>query len=346
MGKPRVIIADTDLSYIFPLQLKFAEEFGGKIDLEIISDPAYFGSLFSRPQSADVLIVCEELYTPALFRHSIGSVFLMTESPAENTDPNLVRLYKYTSIKEIFRKIVDGSGLNPDPVPQAPRLIVVTSACGGTGKTTIAMGICANLVNNYKKVLYINADRLQTFQHLLENPSPIAPSEVYLKLLDPRDSVYSEIRHVVRNEGFSYLPPFKAPLLSLGLRYGVFEQIALSAKASGEFDFVVVDADCAFDEEKASLISAADKTVIVTTQNRAAVFATNQLSQNINGVNQERYLFVCNDFRPEEDNALLGGSPLRFSVNEYVSHIRGYDQCASAEFARDSGIQKTAFLIM
>ena len=35
MAKPRIIIADTDISYIIPLQLKFAEDFFEKIDLEI-----------------------------------------------------------------------------------------------------------------------------------------------------------------------------------------------------------------------------------------------------------------------------------------------------------------------
>lgn len=46
MSKPRIIIADTDISYIIPLQQKFIEEYFEKIDLEIISDPSYY-ELFS-----------------------------------------------------------------------------------------------------------------------------------------------------------------------------------------------------------------------------------------------------------------------------------------------------------
>lgn len=48
MKRPRIIIADTDSNYIVPLQLKFAEEFFDKVDLEIITDPAYFSELFRR----------------------------------------------------------------------------------------------------------------------------------------------------------------------------------------------------------------------------------------------------------------------------------------------------------
>ena len=42
MGKPRIIIADTDINYIIPLQLKFVEDFFDKVNLEIISDENYF----------------------------------------------------------------------------------------------------------------------------------------------------------------------------------------------------------------------------------------------------------------------------------------------------------------
>lgn len=46
MARPRVIVADTDESYVIPLQKKFAELFADKIDLEIITDKDYFNQLF------------------------------------------------------------------------------------------------------------------------------------------------------------------------------------------------------------------------------------------------------------------------------------------------------------
>ena len=38
MGKPRIIIADTDLNYITLLELKFVEELFDKVNLEMITD--------------------------------------------------------------------------------------------------------------------------------------------------------------------------------------------------------------------------------------------------------------------------------------------------------------------
>ena len=75
---------------------------------------------------------------------------------------NVVRLFKYTSIKEVFNEIIGQSAESlkiKNAEKKVTQIVVVTSAAGGAGKTTIAMGICACLAKNYQKVLYINAER-------------------------------------------------------------------------------------------------------------------------------------------------------------------------------------------
>lgn len=229
--------------------------------------------------------------------------------------------------------------------PNTYKVNLVYSACGGTGKTTVAMGISASLTKNYKRVLYINAARLQVFQHMLENPSAITAADVYTKLSTSTDSIYENIKHVIRKELFSYLPPFKAALMSLGLPYSVFERIIISAKKSREYDFIVVDADITFDEDKATLLNIADKVLVVTKQNLSSVIATNILVANINGANTEKYSFVCNDFDKEKDNSLISPNvSVKFSIDEYIEHFRHYDKMSPDDFSKENSIQKAAFL--
>lgn len=352
MEKPRIIIADTDSRYILPLQARFVEAYFEKIDLEIITDRNFFAGVFITPQKADILIVSEDLYDPSLLRHNISHIFLMMEKADENENdnPRVHRIFKYTSIKEIFNEIAGRSAgtlsVNIGNKSE-PQIVLVCSACGGTGKTTIALGMAACLAQNYKKVLYINASWLQTFQRFLENSTAISTMEVYSKLSDPSVSVYNDIRHVLRNEQFTYLPPFKASLMSLGLDYSIYEKIAQSAKRSDEFDFIVVDCDTEFDEAKVSLINAADKVVIVTKQSASSVFATNMLVANINGISSEKYIFVCNDFKKEEDNALISTTmPSRFTVSEYIGHMNQYDSLRIDDLANDNGIREASVLII
>ena len=96
MSKPRIIIADTDINYIIPLQFKFVEEYFEKVNLELISDEIIFKKVFSVPQEADILIVSESLYDSSLRRHNIRKVFLMTEQEAEDSkSEQSVQVYKH-----------------------------------------------------------------------------------------------------------------------------------------------------------------------------------------------------------------------------------------------------------
>ena len=351
MAKPRIIIADTDINYIIPLQLKFVEDFFEMVDVEIITTEEYFDTLFSAPQRADILIVSEDLYSQAMQRHNISHIFVMNEQYEEDqtADLNVNHIFKYTSIKEIFNEI---TGKSADVLKiktgakQETQVVLFYSASGGAGKTTAAIGVSASLTKNYKRVLYINAARLQVFQHMLENHSAITAADVYAKL-STTENAYSDIKHVIRKEVFSYVPPFKAALMSLGLDYSVFEKIIVSAKQSGDFDFIVVDADVTFDEEKAALINLADKVIIIAQQTLSSVLATNILVSNINGANSDKYVFICNDFDKDEDNALISPSvSLKFSISDYIDHFANYENMKPDELSKENSIQRTAFLII
>lgn len=351
MAKPRVIIADADVSFLNPFQLKFAEEFFEKIDLELITEENYFTELFSIPQKADALVVSEDFYQSSLQRHNIGCIFLMTEQQETDATEELRvnRIFKYTSIKEIFNEIIGKcEGLHSQETKRKEcQIILVDSACGGTGKTTVALGISECLTRNYKRVLYINAGRLQFFQRVLKNQTPISMQNVYAKLADPSVSIYEDIKHVIRKEQFYYLPPFKASILSLGLSYSIFEKIAIAAKKSNDYDYIVIDADSVFDNAKASLLNVSDKVVFVVRQTEAAIYSTNIMVSNINGVNSEKYYFVCNDFNKNYENAIISPRiPLKFTINDYVNHMDHFDNLSCEDYASSDGIQRTAFLMM
>lgn len=352
MAKPRIIIADTDVNYIIPLQLKFSEDFFEKVELEIVTNNEYFETLFSTPQRADILIVSEEFYSQSMQRHNISHIFVMNEQyeDEQTADLNVNHIFKYTSIKEIFNEITGKSAdvLKLDKASkQETQVVLFYSASGGAGKTTVAMGVSASLTKNYKRVLYINAARLQVFQHMLENYSAITAAEVYAKLATATENIYSDIKHVIRKELFSYLPPFKAALMSLGINYSVYEKIIVSAKKSGDYDFIIVDADVSFDEDKAALFNIADKVMVITNQSLASVLATNILVANINGASAEKYIFICNDFDKEEDNALISPNvALKFSVSDYIDHFNHYTNMKPDDLSKESSIQKAAFLII
>lgn len=351
MKKPRVIIADTDFSYIIPLYNKFVDEFFDKIDIEIIDNKDYFDELFSSPQKVDILIISEELFNDNLFRHNIEYIFLMTEQvrEAQTAELKVNKIYKYTSIKDVFSQIVGKSAsvLDIDDIKKEPQIVLIYSASGGCGKSTLALGLSACLAKNYQRVLYINASRIQIFQRMLENPSPITANEVYASLLKGGENVYSEIKHVIRKEGFNYLPPFKTSLISLDLPFSVFLDIAVGAKKSNEYDYIIVDADNTFDLDKANLLNASDKVLLIMSQHEASIYATNILITNISGINSDKYLFICSNFDKDKPNAIISSKiPPNFTISEYVEHIVHFDTLKCEDLIDVIGIQKVAYLLI
>lgn len=352
VDKPKVIIADTDLEYIISLQLKFVKEYFNKIDLEIITDSEYFRKLFLTPQSADILIISEDLYTTDIQKHSISNIFVMMEKYEDGStgELNINQIFKYSSIKEIFNEIAGKSGgvLNSNKnIVMDTQIILVTSAYGGAGKTTVSMGIASCLAKNHKKVLYLNASKMQMFQYYLENKTPLSSHEIHSKLINPSDDLYGDIKHFIRLENFYYIPAFKTSLMSIGISFSIFRKIALSAKRSKEYDFIIIDVDTGLDEEIAKLYDVADKVVVVSEQSSNAIFTTNNLLSNLNGVTPERYIFVCNKFNPEKYNAIISpGATVKFSINEYVEEIQSNGVITGEELSEISGIKKAAFLLV
>ena len=351
MARPRIIIADTDISYLTALQLKFAEEFFEEVDLELIGDEDYYNFLFSAPQKADILIVSSELYDPVLERHSIGHIFLMTEQKdAAAGGAGTVCIFKYTSTKEVFNEVIKKSTdvlRLPVAAEKECSIILVYSASGGTGKTTLALGISACLEAQFKRVLYINAAELQTFQGKMKNKAPAASSEVYAKLPSAGENSYRIAAPAIRKEGFSYLPSFKAALMSLGLEYCVFKNIAEGAKRSGDYDHIVIDADSVFDENRAALINISDKVLVVTDQSRSSVYAANLLVSNISDPGSGKYIFICNNFRQHEENALiLPEANVNFFVSDYVENFAHYEQMSPEDLAKEESVQRAALLVM
>ncbi len=348
MAKTRVIFADLDFHYMIPLLTKLAFELYEQIELEMITERAYFKQLFQKPQKAELLIVAEELYEQSLTMHNIRRIFVMTErdGQAEDIEPNVIRLFKYTSIKEIFSEITGECRevFADKRKGTQTRTVIVTSACGGVGKTTAAMGICYGLAQRHKRVLYVDAEHFQFFERMLQNPDPIDSSEVYTSLARAEENIYEMVRHVIRREHFDYVPPLKAPMMAVGISLHAYTQFVKACKRSKDYDFVVVDTDAVWNEEKALLIKEADQVVIITKQTQDAAYAVAKLADQISGVTKEKYCFICNDFRTDEKNFLADSMDAKFAVSHYVEHYKGFHSVD--DYAHMPDIQKAAFLLL
>lgn len=352
MIKPRIIIADEEYSYIASFVAKFATDYYGKIELEVITEREYFNQFFSTPQNIDVLIISEALYSPEIKKHNIKSIFLLVEeeSDGETGELDITRIFKYSSLKEIFNQIVGKSRdvfsarVNEE---KKSKIVLFTSTVGGVGKTTMAMGMAANLAATYKRVLYINAEQLQTFQFRMKDNTPILDNDTYNYLVSQNTGFYRAIKQLIRNDIFDYVPAFKAAISSLGIDSSIYSAIALEAKNSGDYDYIIIDGDSALDDTKLSLLDSSDNVFVITTQDKLAMDSTDYFVKNINVINSDKYFFICNKHEENKENAIVGSeSKYSFLISEYISQIDLESGRTLEALSQNYEMKKLSFLVM
>ncbi len=347
MKKPIVVLADLDANYLVPLEDKLTEELHDQIELEIITDKAYFDSYFSTPKKIDTLIISSSLFSQDLIRHNITDFFVLTEDIEEtNSKENITYIFKYSSTKEILNQVIykNKEILKVQFTHKETEVVIVTSAIGGAGKTTVALALSESLVKSHKRVLFISTDIMQGFAFYINNKATL-PNDIIRIFNGSNENLFKSLTPYLRNEGFSYLPPFGRSLNSIGLDASVYNRIISAAKASKQFDFIVVDTDIQFDEAKAEMIHSADKVVVCVRQDSFSVFKTQFLVKNIDCRNSEKFIFVCNKFKRDiENDYVTSDIGKQFVIAEYIEDMPPFKLQTIENYCELKGIKNLAYM--
>ena len=204
------------------------------------------------------------------------------------------------------------------------------------------MGLAASLADE-NKVLYMNSERMHSFGYLLKDKSSLS-NNAYISLLDSKNVKFEGIKEYIRNECFDYIPPFRASLLSLGIKSDIYEKIIGEVKISGEYDYIIIDSDNVFDENKVNMMEMADKVIVVSKENRASIMATKSLIQNINGISRDKYKIIINDCNQDVnfEKDLIAQD---FSIDEYVEKISDYEEKEMKDFSHMKSMQRIKYLL-
>ena len=148
-------------------------------------------------------------------------------------------------------------------IKRGPEVILVHGSSGGAGKTTVALGIACCLCWLNRRVLYIDAEFMQNFQVYMAYRKTLT-REALVCLQSNPTNLYEEMKGFILKEGFYYLPEFPRYLQLYNIGMDAYFNLIRGAKASGDYDYIIVDTDNSFNDVKATLFSIADRAVIVS----------------------------------------------------------------------------------
>lgn len=351
MAKPLMVIVEPDESYLMPLEMKLVEILWETVDIEIISDTGYFEEYFTVPRKIDILVIDAVMYSEKLQIHNIDKTIVLTENISEQNEPEefgqkIIHIYKFSNLNAIVNCLVPGQWENRGLRKKETKIVAVISPSGGSGATTIAMGICAVLRQNLKKILYVNSQMYQTFQFYLQNKATL-PVEGYSRLRCDNGQIYEMIKpYLLIEEGIHYMPPLKSSREALGIEVSAYIDFIRKCGQVNDYDFIVVDIGNELTAETLGFLEYAKMVYIVTRQDSFSVFKLDVFRRNVNCNDAEKYAFICNCFEKEKENGLLtqtGSSPI--IIQEYVERQdETPDSCEA--LAAIEGIQKIAYMLI
>lgn len=314
----KIILVDTDSNFLSNLEWYFFKQ-PDEHDIITISSAEYLAEFFSTPQTADALVIAEDMYFPEISKHNITHIFTLTESATENNTERLdgQRMSKYTtSIPEIYNiitGIIKTSSNHRESGFTSTNVIVTYSPVGGVGATSISIGLCATLYKNYKKVLFLSAEGLQTFGSFFTGNFFLDCWQTDMFKAEQEEALIS-LREMVRNELCDYLPPYSSPLPSIPLTAEDFIHLINAVRAAKAYEYVIIDCGSEFTKDVSALMGEANKVVIVYDHEPRSLHKVNCLLNSINYSDRGKFVFLRNKFIPESAPCELDK---KFSTSKY-----------------------------
>ena len=189
---------------------------------------------------------------------------------------------------------------------RGPEVILMHGSCGGAGKTAVALGIACCMSRMRRKVLYVDAEYMQDFQVYMASRKTLSKEALMCLQSNPAD-IYEKMKRFISREGFAYLPASPRYLQLYNVGMDAYFNLIRGAKASGEYDFIIVDADNSFGNVKATLFSIADRAVIVSRsgpEENARLAVLHEILDSESNTGQVLYVrnFAEESFRESSEN--------------------------------------------
>lgn len=357
MATITVLIVEQDERYVDKLAMKFLEEMKDDISLEIITDMEYLKEYAATPRKVDVLLINENCITEDISKQNIRLKIILRETeqtPSEQgrDQQNIFSICKYSNLQEIYYRVQGKIRNTFTAYGNAVRkkdssLLMVYSPIGGSGRTSVAMGICSALSEAGKKVLYVNVETIQNFQSFL-NDKKVMENGFERHLSMHENGLLSYLHGGIGNEGFDYLRPTRYSTLSYGIKPDDYLYFFDRLLEAGFYEYVVVDTQAALDAFTCALMEKSDKVLLVAEQDALSVYKMERLLENIDYTDTDKFLFLCNKYRSEEDNHLLSAAILgKCTITEYIDYDEMLEQIGNLyNIRRNQMLHSTAYLLI
>lgn len=291
-----LLFISLDEEYVGIIEGALVTGLSRRMKISVISDIRFLTEYSNSEHKVSILIIDEKCLGYAE-KIKADKTFVITEK----NDASDTTIYKYGGAQAVMRAIPlefirnDGSKL------KETKIIKVLSPCGGSGKTTTAVGVSRALFEMGRKVLYINTENIQNFSFVIQEEKRL--SEDIIRLLTRSVSVSCDyLLSSLENKGFDYVPQIDGLLSSWQISLDVLLDIAYGIRDKNIYDYIVVEMPKEIMPKESFMVHENENVIVTVLQDEYSCLKTKSLISNM-GYKSSNCVLVCNKYDENENKA-------------------------------------------
>lgn len=270
-----IILADNDELYVDKLTEFINESYAPQIKVYSftrIEDLVRFWP--TDGLRADALLIKPDFLAELpIYDHEVKHVVLLSDGRLHENCTEYPSIYKFQSADKIITELMD-TFLEQNPMAAAPRyglsrsrVITGYSPAGGVGKTSVLIGLAAELAQMGSSVLYLDLESVSSADLFPSCRSNYGLTHVLLTLKERPSLMPMKVeRYCITSEhNFHFLGPAENFLELSGLTGSELSVLLQTLQAADKYDFILVDPDSAASEKALAILEASDLVLLVIT---------------------------------------------------------------------------------
>lgn len=346
--KIKLAILEEDKSYLSRIVTAFHTKYSDKLEIYSFTDAEV--ALATLEQSKIDVLIASDVFDidVSCIPKRCGFAYLVDSQEIGSVREQMA-ICKFQKADLIYKQIlslysevisnISGLKLNVDEC----KVVVFTSASGGTGSSTMAAACAVNYAKKGRKVLYLNLEEFGSADVFFDGAGQFDMSDIIYALKSRKTNLMLKLESCVKqdNSGVYFFSQPKVALDLLELDTGEILFLLSQLEMTGNFEYILIDMGFGLDKEHLQIYEKAHAIVLVgdgsEISNRKmlrAVQSLTTLEQNMDVSITNRMSLIYNKFSNKTGKVLenfeiknVGGAQ-RFehaSVKQVVEQLAAMD---------------------
>ena len=328
--KIKLAILEKDQGYLNRISMVFSTKYADKIELYSFTDLKVALEVLDI-KKIDVLIANEIFEIDPKFVPKRCGVAYFVESVDVDTIGEYRAICKFQKIDLIYKQILSIYSENAGNISglkfgdDTCKIIIFLPVSGGVGSSSMAAACAKNFASKGKRVLYLNLERFCGADVFFDAEGQFDMSDIIYSLKSKKANLAMKLESSVKqaNNGVYFFSQSKLALDMVELNSDDINRLISEIQFTGNYDYVIVDADLSIDKQWLNIYRKAHTIVWVSDGSEISNIklfrsynALNILEQNADSPLTNRLVLIYNKFSSKTSKVLndigiknIGGAP-------------------------------------